>query len=236
MVLEGLSARLGPRRLLAALRRDLERRTNACLLEGNGVAAIDAATGACRLDDGDAVACSRIVVAAGVASFAMIGKLLGTERADVGRPVKGQAALLACGAAPDMPLVYSDGVYVVPHADGTVAVGSTSENDFTASSTTDGQLDHLLARARRLCPLLSAAPVLERWAGVRPRAAGRDPLVGPLPGRPRIIALTGGFRITLGIAHRMADAALDAIDGGERVCLPQNFRAAGRLAGPGPLR
>ncbi len=232
VVFERLSARLDPRATLAALKSDLARRKNVRLIEGDGLSCVDAATATCRLDSGTSVACSHAVISAGAASFAIIAALLGRETADVGRPVKGQAALLACDMPPDMPLVYSDGVYVVPHAGSMVAVGSTSENDFSASRTTDGRLDDLLARARRLCPRVADAPVIERWAGLRPRAAGREPLVGPLPGLPRIIALTGGFKITLGIAHRLAEAALAALDGRDRPELPENFRAEQRLAPP----
>ncbi len=234
VVFETLAARMDPRRLLAALKRDLGQRRNVRLIEGNGVAAIDAATGTCRLDDGGSVACANVVVAAGAGSFPVVAALTGRPVAEVGRAVKGQAALLGCDMPPDTPLVYCDGVYVVPHADGTVAVGSTSEDVFASPCATDERLDDLLLRARRLCPVLAGAPVIERWAGVRPRAAGREPLVGPVTEGSRIVALTGGFRITLGIAHRMADAALDAIDGGRRVDLPAEFRAAERLARPHP--
>lgn len=232
IVHEDLAARVHPRLLLAALKRDIERRHNVRLVEGDGVAAIDAETGACLLDSGERVNCSRLVIAAGAASFSMLARLLGRQAVEIGRGVKGQAALLSCNLPSDMPLVYHDGVYVVPHADGTVAVGSTSEDTFSSPSTTDGQLDRLLSRGRRLCPLLADAPVIERWAGVRPRAEGRDPLIGPLPGAPRVVALAGGFKITLGIAHRMAAAALDAIDGGRRVGLPASFRAERRLGEP----
>jgi acetaldehyde dehydrogenase (acetylating) len=48
----------------------------------------------------------------------------------LGGPVKGQAALLDAGAPADLPLVYHDGVYVLVHQNGLVAVGSTSEREF----------------------------------------------------------------------------------------------------------
>ena len=67
--------------------------------------------------------------------------------------------------------------------DGTVAVGSTSERD-VADTTTDAQLDALIARAQAICPALAGAEVIDRWAGVRPRALSRAPLVGAWPGRP----------------------------------------------------
>ena len=65
---------------------------------------------------------------------------------------------------------------------------------------------------------------MERWAGLRPKAIGRDPLVGTMPSCPDVIAVTGGFKITLGIAHKLADAALETIVTGDAGNLPQSFR------------
>jgi glycine oxidase len=56
-------------------------------------------------------------------------------RLTLGGPVKGQAALLDADAPADLPLVYHDGVYVIAHDDGHVAVGSTSENASSVNPT-----------------------------------------------------------------------------------------------------
>ena len=115
------------------------------------------------------------------------------------------------------------------HDGGCAAVGSTSEDAYGDAASTDGRLDDVVARARALVPALRDAPVAERWAGIRPKAAGRDPLVGPLPGRPNVIALTGGFKISFGVAHRLAASALDGILGTDLAPLPAGFRAEGRI-------
>jgi glycine oxidase len=88
----------------------------------------------------------------------------------------------------------------------------------------------VLEKARALVPALAQAPVIERWAGLRPKAIGRDPLVGPLPDHPNIIALTGGFKISFGMAHRLAASALDYALGREPQGLPENFTLAGQIA------
>ena len=46
-------------------------------------------------------------------------------------------------AAGDRPQLFADGLHVVPHHDGTVAVGSTAERDFAAPDTTDDRLEFL---------------------------------------------------------------------------------------------
>ncbi len=125
-------------------------------------------------------------------------------------------------AAPDAPQVFAEGLHVVPHADGTTAIGSTSEPGHEDTAT-DEQLDTLIARARALCPQLAGAEVLERWAGIRPRAASRAPLVGPWPGRPGHFVANGGFKIGFAMAPAVAAMLADLIlDGTDRI--PTGFR------------
>jgi len=134
----------------------------------------------------------------------------GLQAAGRGDGVKGQALLLAHDAGP-APLVMAPGLFVVPHGDGTVAVGSTSEDDWTEAGTTDARLEAVHARAVALCPDLATAPVLERWAGIRPRAAGGRPLIGPWPGRPGHYLANGGFRIGFALAPAVAEGLADLL-------------------------
>lgn len=146
-----------------------------------------------------------------------------------GNGVKGQSALLAFDA-PQAPQVFADGVHIVPHGDGTVAIGSTSERDVTDLAT-DDQLDALIDRARTLCPALADAPVIDRWAGLRPRARSRAPIVGPWPGRPGHYVANGGFKIGLAMAPACAAMLADLIlDGQDRI--PDGFRPP-ELTAPG---
>ncbi len=156
-----------------------------------------------------------------------------TDRA--GRPlgagVKGQAALLRLDAQ-GVPQVFADGLHVVPHADGTVAVGSTSEPGFEAPRTTDGALEQVIATARAACPALGDAPVIERWAGVRPKTRSRAPILGPHPGREQEFIANGGFRIGFAVAHVVAGMMADLVlDGQDRI--PLAFRAEARPDGGG---
>jgi len=133
----------------------------------------------------------------------------------VGNGVKGQAALLKFNAA-GQPQIYADGLHLIPHFNGTLAIGSTSERDFDAPNTTDAALDAVLSLARDILPAIKDAPVLQRWAGVRPRAKSRAPLLGPWPGRPGHFIANGGFKIGFGmapkVAETMVDLTLDAVD------------------------
>ncbi len=71
--------------------------------------------------------------------------------------------------------------------------------------------------------------MIDRWAGLRPKAMARDPLIGPLPGAERIIALAGGFKVSFGIAHRLADAALQSVLGAPDVDIPKTFQISRHL-------
>jgi glycine/D-amino acid oxidase-like deaminating enzyme len=191
MVRDTLTARLDPRRALAAL-------VAAVQALGGEVAegAVDAGPGP-------------VVWATGAAGLAALSAALGRP---VGRGEKGQAARLAVAAPPGTPVVQGRGLWVVPHADGTVAVGSTSEAGW-ADMAPDAMLDAVLEQARALVPALAGAEVIERWAGIRPRSATRLPVLGAWPGRGGHFVANGGFKTGFGlaplVAQIMADLVLD---------------------------
>lgn len=145
----------------------------------------------------------------------------------VGNGVKGQAVQLQY-AVGDVPQLFVDGLHIIPHADGTIAIGSTSERDFLSPDDTDEQCEVLLAKAIAAMPVLQGAPVVARWAGVRPRAKSRAPMLGAFPGRPGHFIANGGFKIGFGMAPKvaevMADLVLNGVDG-----IPDGFRVEASL-------
>ncbi|MDX1782027.1 MAG: FAD-dependent oxidoreductase, partial [Thalassovita sp.] len=128
----------------------------------------------------------------------------------------------------DSPQIFADAVHVVPHADGTVAIGSTSERDYDDPTSTDAQLDAVLERAFAAVPALAGAELVERWAGVRPRSRSRAPVLGGHPTKPGQYIANGGFKIGFGMAPKvgavMADLLLDGVDR-----IPNGFRAEASL-------
>lgn len=221
VVHDTLSARIYPALACASLHGAL-RATGADVFEGHAVTEIR--SGRLSGNWGQARA-ETIILASGVAGFEVIEGWTGRR---AGSGVKGQAALLGCdlGSAPQ---VYADGLYIVPHANGTVAVGSTSENRYDDPSATDALLDDVLARARAICPALRDAPVLQRWAGVRPKARKRDPMLGPVPGQPGVFAAMGAFKIGFGIAHKVGEVLADFASGAAPD-LPVSFTVGHHIA------
>jgi glycine oxidase len=145
----------------------------------------------------------------------------------VGSGEKGQAALLQYDAN-GLPQLFSEGVHVIPHLDGTVAVGSTTERYFENATSTDTQLDDVIAAARRVIPILQDAPVIARWAGVRPRSRTRSPMLGMWPDRSGHFIANGGFKIGFGMAPKIAQVMADLIlDGTDTI--PDGFRVEDNL-------
>ena len=140
-----------------------------------------------------------------------------------GNGVKGQAALLRFDAA-GQPQLFADSLHIIPHGDGTVAIGSTSEREFDDPLTTDAALDDVLERAVLAFPILHGAEVLERWAGVRPRSKSRAPVLGAHPTRAGDYIANGGFKIGFGMAPKVGAVMANLVlDGDDQI--PKGFRA-----------
>lgn len=199
LVHDTLSARLSPRMGLAALLGAL-RASGADLVLGD-----DSEVGA-------------VIHATGIVGLAELSQAFG---APLGSGVKGQALSLRHDAR-DRPQLFVDGLHIVPHADGTVAIGSTSEATWTEDGP-DAQLDGLLEKAIAAVPALAGADVVSRWAGVRPKAASRAPVLGAWPGRVAHFVANGGFKIGFGMAPKVAEVMTDLVLEG-RDAIPPEFR------------
>ncbi|MEM6621929.1 MAG: FAD-binding oxidoreductase [Pseudomonadota bacterium] len=205
LIHDTLSARVDPRAYLTALATGLAD----CLIEDCPVSAIDPAGAAVETPQGRFQA-GTLVLSAGPALWSLAAPFAPTLAG--GRSVKGQAAVLGVDA-PGLPVVWQEGLYIIPHGQGRVAVGSTSEKQFDDPTATDDLLEAVLTRAAAAVPHLADAPVLERWAGLRPKPPGREPVVGRVPGFPTCWVAGGGFKIGFGIAHAVGDAVAAGIIG-----------------------
>lgn len=200
LIYDTLSARIHPRRACAALA--------AAIVANGGVIASDGAQS------------GKVVHATGVAGLEGLKAVMGWN-IDVG--VKGQGAVLDF-AAPDMPQIFVDAIHIIPHEDGTTAIGSTSERDFTDPNTTDERLDDVIARAKQSVPALRDAEVIERWAGLRPRARtrARSPLLGAHPLYDGQFMANGGFKIGFGVAPKVGQVMADLVLEGQGA-IPPDF-------------
>lgn len=206
VVRDTLSARINPRKAVECLVAAL--RTLGC----------EIIQGTCPNPEGDA-----LVLATGHEGLVELGREFGCA---FGSGEKGQALALRFDAE-GMPQIYGDNLHIVPHADGTVAVGSTSERHFDSPTETDHQLDELHARAVQLLPALSGVPVVWRWAGVRPRSSTRAPVLGPHPTRAGVYIANGGFKTGFGVAPLVGEVMADLVlEGRDRIPEPLSISAA----------
>jgi glycine/D-amino acid oxidase-like deaminating enzyme len=199
LVHDSLSARLSPRLALDSLQSALW--AQGCVIRHD------------EMEDA-----GKVVHATGLAGLAALSTAFGRR---LGSGVKGQALALRHDAG-DAPQLFVDGLHIVPHLDGTVAIGSTSEAEWVTDGT-DDRLDLLLAKARAAVPALRTAEVTARWAGVRPRAISRAPVLGGWPGRQGHFVANGGFKIGFGMAPKIAEVMADLVLDGQDT-IPDDFR------------
>ncbi|WP_171101278.1 FAD-binding oxidoreductase [Ruegeria sp. HKCCD7255] len=204
IILDTLSARMHPRRACAAL---------VAALTVMGVEVVAEAPDA-----------GHIIHATGLAGLQELSQHFGKT---VGNGVKGQAALLRFDAG-CVPQIFADAIHFVPHADGSLAIGSTSERDYDDPQSTDDALDTVIERAMQAVPLLHGAEVIERWAGVRPRSKSRAPMLGAHPLYPGQFIANGGFKIGFGMAPKVAEVMAHLVLDGKDA-IPEDFRPEASL-------
>jgi glycine oxidase len=199
LVFDTLSARIHPRRACAALVGAITAKGGEIVTEG--------------------IHSGKVIHATGVAGLTELGTSAGKP---IGYGVKGQSALLKFPAK-DMPQIFANEVHIIPHEDGTIAIGSTSEHEYDNPHSTDRQLDDVICRAMNAVPALRGAQVLERWAGLRPRTRTRAPMLGAHPIHEGEFIANGGYKIGFGMAPKvgqtMADLVLEGVDS-----IPPKFR------------
>jgi glycine/D-amino acid oxidase-like deaminating enzyme len=209
-----LSARMYPARAVASLAQACKL-SGVEIFEGRSVTAIESGVVFGKWGESSANA---IILAGGTEGFALLDAHMGCV---TGTGVKGQAALLECDLG-DAPQLYADGIYVIPHTGGVTAVGSTVEKVWDAPDNVDEKLETVIAKARSIFPALGDAPVLHRWAGVRPKARRRYPMLGPVPTMTGVFCAMGAYTIGFGIAHSVGEVLADFAGGGT-YDLPKNF-------------
>ncbi|HEU0086604.1 MAG TPA: FAD-dependent oxidoreductase [Pseudonocardiaceae bacterium] len=125
-----------------------------------------------------------------LACGAWLGALPDTAALPV-RPVRGQMIRLEVAPGQCPQHIVSGSLYLAPAPDGhTVLVGATEEDvEFTPGPTVEGAL-LLLAHAARNWGL-QAARISALWHGFRASTPDGRPLIGRLPGAPRIVVAGG---------------------------------------------
>lgn len=183
--------------------------------------AIHSGLGAVRLESRDgkvtaAVAGDRrwqadlYVVAAGAWS----AEMLGSHAANLPvRPIRGQ--MLLYKGKPDRLscVLYENGMYLVPRADGHILAGSTLEDVGFDKGTTEEGRARLHDFMQRMLPDVAASGPIRHWSGLRPGSPDNVPIIGRHPALANLYANTGHFRYGVTMAPASAELLADIVEG-----------------------
>jgi glycine oxidase len=160
------------------------------------------------------VSCPTVVVAAGTwSSFINFSPPL-EKRALAIEPVRGQ--MISFDARPQVThhVIYSPRGYIVPRQDGRLLAGSTSEHAGFARQVTAGGISSILKNALEIAPSISALPISDTWAGLRPRAPDNLPVLGPCDEIGGLFYATGHYRNGILLAPVTGELISEAVVAG----------------------
>ena len=194
------------RRLLCALTNSVtnlgvtvltETNVDALIVERNRLTGVQTSRGV--------VNCSTVVVAAGTWSGFIKHAHPPIE------PVRGQMVCLEAKPHLTRHILFSPRGYLVPRRDGRLLAGSTSEHAGFAKCVTAGGIGKILQNAHEISPAISNLPVVDAWAGLRPRSPDGLPVLGPCVEIDGLFYATGHYRNGILLAPITGELISEAI-------------------------
>jgi glycine oxidase len=128
------------------------------------------------------------------------------------RPARGQIVEVSDASLPSVTL--SADVYLVPHSDQRVWIGSTTEFVGFEKRETAGAVRTLVQEAIRLVPALGNATFRGAWSGLRPATPDALPILGETP-VPGLFLATGHFRNGILLAPITARVMAEVVSNGK---------------------
>src|ERR1700674_5440249 len=104
--------------------------------------------------------------------------------------------------------------YLVPRPDGEILLGATEEDGNYDARPTLAGLNRLTEAALEVVPAAGGFVVDGVWAGLRPAAPDRHPIVGWAPGLDRLMSDTGHYRNGVLLGPLTGRRVADQIAGG----------------------
>jgi len=154
------------------------------------------------------VAAPIVVVAAGAWSSLIDSPSLPPIQVE---PVRGQ--MLCFSADPHIArhVIYSPRGYLVPRRDGRVLAGSTAERVGFDKRVTDDGVSAIRSMALEISAAIAGLPIIDSWAGFRPRAPDDLPVLGPWAEIGGLLYATGHYRNGILLAPITGLVIADAI-------------------------
>src|SRR5229473_1879275 len=145
-------------------------------------------------------------------------------------PVRGQMLCFQTRPPIARHVIYSSRGYLVPRRDGRVLAGSTAEHVGFERSLTGEGMNAIKSMALEIVPSIADLPLVNSWAGFRPRVADDLPVLGPCEGIEGLFYATGHYRNGILLAPITGELIAQAIVDGEAPLLlkafsPDRFRS-----------
>ncbi|MEY3283874.1 MAG: hypothetical protein RIR86_1887 [Acidobacteriota bacterium] len=128
-------------------------------------------------------------------------------------PVRGQMIAVEMAAPLLRHVIYSCRGYLVPRLDGRVIAGSTTELVGYDRRTTAGGMATIINNGTEMIPSFATRPIIETWAGLRPRVADQLPSIGPDPLVDGLYHATGHYRNGILLAPLTGQLIADLVTG-----------------------
>jgi len=198
------------RRLLSALANSAnnlgvttvtETNVESLVIQGNRLTAVQTSRGL--------IGCATVVVAAGTWS-SFIQHTSQRPNPSI-EPVRGQMVCLEAKPQLTRHVIYTPRGYIVPRQDGRLLAGSTSEKVGFARCVTVGGIGSILKNAKEISPAISSLPIVDTWAGLRPRSPDGLPVLGPCGEIDRLFYATGHYRNGILLAPITGELISEAI-------------------------
>ena len=157
---------------------------------------------------GGFVSTQNVVIAGG--AWTDFIKAKGTPRLSI-QPVRGQMICFETSPRLARHVIYSPRGYLVPRRDGRLLAGSTTENAGFDKRVTARGLHSILSNALEISPRVGNLPLINCWAGLRPRSGDNLPVLGRTGAIEGLYYATGHYRNGILLAPITGELLADLI-------------------------
>ena len=147
-------------------------------------------------------------------------------------PVRGQMLCFETNPRLAHHVIYSPRGYIVPRLDGRLLAGSTTELAGFEKRVTGAGLHAITSQALEIAPAVANLPLVDSWAGLRPRAEDERPVMGACAEVHGLFYATGHYRNGILLAPLTGELLAEQIMTGSASPLldafsPDRFRLVG---------
>jgi glycine oxidase len=129
-------------------------------------------------------------------------------------PVRGQMLCFEALQRPFSHVIYSPRGYIVPRMDGRLLAGSTTERAGFDKRLTGAGVNAITTHALEIAPMIGHLPLIDMWAGLRPRALDDLPVLGACAEVRGLFYATGHYRNGILLAPITGELIADQITTG----------------------